>query len=219
MFDKGIKLTSFIVNQSKNVGNNIRTTANSAGTKWKESSTVTKACIIGSATAVVAPLAILPVLGLAGFTSAGVAAGSAAAYMQTATTVSGSVFALCQSAAATGVVATSTSVAVGLTAGATAGGVTAAVCKKKRRSQNNDENGHAEAGEDAEAEEDAEAGEDAEAEEDAEAGEDAEAEEDAEAGEDAEAEEDAEAGEDAEAVEDAEGGSDELSDSFKEKVE
>jgi hypothetical protein len=120
------QMKSSIVNQSKKVGNIIKTTANSAGTKWKESSTVTKACIIGAATAVVAPLAIIPVLGAVGFTSAGVAAGSIAASMQTATTVSGSVFALCQSAGAVGAVATSTSVGVGLAAGATAGGVTAA---------------------------------------------------------------------------------------------
>jgi hypothetical protein len=143
MFDKGKNLVSSVVNQSKIVGNIIKDTANSVGTKWNESSTVTKACIIGSATAVVAPLAILPILGVVGFTSAGVVAGSLAASAQTATTVSGGVFALCQSAAAVGAVATSTSVGVGLAAGATAGGVTVAVCKKKRRCQNNDENGQA----------------------------------------------------------------------------
>ncbi|CAF4139816.1 unnamed protein product [Rotaria sp. Silwood2] len=144
IFDKGKNLKSSIVNQSNKVGNIIKTAANSGGTKWKESSTVTKVCIIGSATALVAPLAIIPILGVVGFTSAGVAAGSLAASMQTATTVSGSVFALCQSAGAVGAVATSTSVGVGLVAGTTAGGVTAAVCRKKRRSQNNDENGQAE---------------------------------------------------------------------------
>jgi hypothetical protein len=129
--DKGKNLISSTVNQSKNVGNIIKTTADSAGTKWKESSTVTKVCIISSATTVVAPLVILPVLGVVGFTSAGVAAGSLAASAQTATTVSGSVFALCQSAAAVGTVATSTSVGVGVAAGATAGGVTTAVLQEK----------------------------------------------------------------------------------------
>ncbi len=122
----------------------MKNTADSAGTKWKKSSTVTKACIIGTATGLAAPLAIIPVLGMVGFTSAGVAAGSFAASIQTATTVSGSIFALCQSAGAVGAVATTTSVGVGLAAGATAGGVTAAVCKKKRRSQNNDEKEQAE---------------------------------------------------------------------------
>ncbi|CAF3954511.1 unnamed protein product [Adineta steineri] len=123
--DKGKSLTSLIFNQSKNVGNLTLTAANSAKTKWNESSTTTKACIIGSTAAVTAPLAILPVLGLAGFTSAGVAAGSIAASMQTAATASGGIFALCQSAGAVGAVATSTSVGVGLAASATAGGVTA----------------------------------------------------------------------------------------------
>ncbi|CAF0738024.1 unnamed protein product [Adineta steineri] len=162
--DEGKSLTSSIFNQSKNVGNLTLTAANSAKTKWNESSTTTKACIIGStaavtaplailpvlglagftsagvaaaciigsAAAVTAPLAILPVLGLAGFTSAGVAAGSIAASMQTAATASGGIFALCQSAGAVGAVATSTSVGVGLAASATAGGVTAVVCEKRR---------------------------------------------------------------------------------------
>jgi hypothetical protein len=143
-FDKATNLKSTLVNQSKKAGYVIKNTANAAKNKWNESSTVTKACIIGGATAVVAPLAILPVLGVVGFTSAGVAAGSLAASMQTATTVSGSVFALCQSAAATGAVAASTSMGVGLTVGATAGGVTAAVCKEKSPSQNNSEEEHTE---------------------------------------------------------------------------
>jgi hypothetical protein len=131
MLDKARNLKSTLVNQSTNVGNIIKSTTNAAGNKWTESSTVTKACIIGSATAVVAPLAILPVLSVVGFTSAGVAAGSLAASMQTATTVSGSVFALCQSAAATGAVAASTSAGVSLGAGATGAGVLAAVYRKK----------------------------------------------------------------------------------------
>ncbi|CAF1023592.1 unnamed protein product [Didymodactylos carnosus] len=151
IFDTGKNLTSSMVNQSKKVGNIIKTAASSAGTKWKKSSPVTKACIIGSGTALLAPLAIIPAIGIVGFTSAGVAAGSLAASMQTATTVSGSVFALCQSAGAVGAVATSTSVGVGLAAGATAGGVTAAVCEKKRPSQNNDENGQAKAEEEEDA--------------------------------------------------------------------
>jgi hypothetical protein len=129
------------MNQFQNVGHTMRKTANFISTKWKKSSTVTKAIIIGSATAVAAtvaaPLVIIPALGGVGFTSAGVAAGSLAASMQTATTVSGGFFALCQSAAATGAVAASTSMGVGLAAGAAASGVTATVCRKKPRGPNN----------------------------------------------------------------------------------
>jgi hypothetical protein len=154
IFDKARNLKSILINQSKNVGNTIKSTANAAGNKWKESSTVTKACIIGSATAVMAPLAILPVLSVVGFTSAGVAAGSLAASMQTATTVSGSVFALCQSAAATGAVAASTAAGVSLGAGATAAGVTAAVCRKKPRSQNNGDEAQVEIEEEEDVQED-----------------------------------------------------------------
>ncbi|CAF2080330.1 unnamed protein product, partial [Rotaria magnacalcarata] len=95
-------------------------------------------CIIGAGAAIAAPLAIIPVLGVVGFTSAGVAAGSIAASMQTATTVSGSLVALCQSAGAVGAVAASTSAGVGIVAGATAGGVTAAVSKNPRRPNNDD---------------------------------------------------------------------------------
>ena len=141
VLDQGNRLISSIMNQSKTVGNMIKTTAHSAGAKWKEGSTVTKAWIIGSATAIVAPLSIIPVLGAVGFTSAGVAAGSLAASMQTATTVSGSVFALCQSAGAVGAVATSAFMAVGLAAGATAGSVTAAICGKTGHSQTNEGDG------------------------------------------------------------------------------
>ncbi|CAF4553347.1 unnamed protein product, partial [Rotaria magnacalcarata] len=133
-------LKSSIVNQSQRVGNGIRSTANSARTRWTETSTTSKACIIGAGAAIAAPLAIIPVLGVVGFTSAGVAAGSIAASMQTATTVSGSLFALCQSAGAVGAVAASTSAGVGLVAGATAGGITAAVCKKNPHRPNNDNN-------------------------------------------------------------------------------
>ncbi|CAF1197900.1 unnamed protein product [Rotaria sordida] len=139
------------MDQARRFGNFFRNSATSIGTKWKESSTLTKVCIIGTTAAVTAPLTIIPALGVAGFTSAGVAAGSAAASLQTATTVSGSFFALCQSAGAVGAVATSTSVGVGLSAGATVGAVTAAVCKKKDPSQNNHEETEAEAAEDEDA--------------------------------------------------------------------
>ena len=110
---------------------------NFARSRWQQSSRLTKACVIGSVTAVAAPFAIIPVLGMAGFTSAGVAAGSLAASMQTATTVSGSIFALCQSAGATGVVATSTSVCVGLLTGTVTGGVAAAVSGSNSGDPNN----------------------------------------------------------------------------------
>ena len=97
----------------------------------EENPKLRKGLIIGGVAvgaAVAAPFAIIPVLGAVGFTSGGVAAGSIAASLQTATTVSGSFFALCQSAGAVGAVATSTSIGVGLTAGAAAGGITATVC-------------------------------------------------------------------------------------------
>ena len=110
---------------------------NFARSRWQQSSRLTKACVIGSVTAVAAPFAIIPVLGMAGFTSAGVAAGSLAASMQTATTVSGSIFALCQSAGATGVVATSTSVCVGVLTGTVTGGVAAAVSGSNSGDPNN----------------------------------------------------------------------------------
>jgi hypothetical protein len=144
IFNRGKNL---IFSTSKKVGNFVKTTADSAATTWRETSTVKKVCIIGSAStaAVLAPLAIIPALGAVGFTSAGVAAGSIAASLQTATTISGSLFALCQSAGAVGAVAASTSIGVGLTAGAaTAGVVTAAVCRNEGRSQDNDGEGQAE---------------------------------------------------------------------------
>ena len=124
-------LASTVTNKATKVADTIKNGASAAGSKWQETSTVTKACIVGGTAVVLAPLAVIPVLGAAGFTSAGVAAGSLAASMQTATTASGSIFALCQAAGATGVVATSTSVGVGAAAGVTAGGLTAVVCKKK----------------------------------------------------------------------------------------
>ncbi|UJR11925.1 hypothetical protein I4U23_016103 [Adineta vaga] len=96
------------------------------------------ACFECLPAAFVAPLAIIPALSAVGFTSAGVAAGSIAASLQTATTASGSIFALCQSAGAVGAVAASTSVGVGLGAGAAAGGVTAAVYRKKNPKKKTD---------------------------------------------------------------------------------
>ncbi|CAF0882023.1 unnamed protein product [Adineta steineri] len=127
-----------VTDTTKKVKETIEVGTDYAGNKWNESSTITKTCIIGVPTAVIAPFAIIPVLGAAGFTSAGVVAGSLAASLQTATTVSGSIFALCQSAGAVGAVATSTSVGVGLTAGATVGGVTAAVFRKHDSNNKND---------------------------------------------------------------------------------
>ena len=132
---------SAIENRSKTMGEFIKTTAENADNTWKETSSVKKACLIGAGTAVLAPLAIIPVLGVVGFTSAGVAAGSMMASMQTATTVSGSIFALCQSAGAVGAVAATTSVGVGLAAGTTAGVVTAAVCKATDRDPSNGQDG------------------------------------------------------------------------------
>jgi hypothetical protein len=142
--DEARDLKSSIGKQSEKVGEFIRTSADNAENTWKETSTVKKACLIGAGAALLAPLAIIPVLGVVGFTSAGVAAGSLAASMQTATTVSGSVFALCQSAGAVGAVAASTSVGVGLAAGTTAGVVTAAVCKATDRGPSNDQGDEAE---------------------------------------------------------------------------
>ena len=137
-------LKSSIKDKSKKIGEFIKTTADNAENTWTETSTLKKACLIGAGAALLAPLAIIPVLGVVGFTSAGVAAGSIAASMQTATTVSGSVFALCQSAGAVGAVAASTSVGVGLAAGTTAGVVTAAVCKATDRGSSNGDGDEAE---------------------------------------------------------------------------
>jgi hypothetical protein len=130
--EKGNNLKSSIVDQSRQIGHTITNAVDSAGNKLHESSTLTKACVIGSVSAVVAPLAIIPALGVAGFTSAGVTAGSIAASMQTAATASGTFFALCQSAGAVGAVATSTSMGVGLAAGVGAGGITTAVCMENK---------------------------------------------------------------------------------------
>ena len=103
ILDKARNLKDTFVNQSKEIGNIMKSSASAVEDKWKESSTATKAAIIGSATAAATPLVILPVLGVVGFTSGGVAAGSIAAAIQTAATVAGSPFALLQSAAATGI--------------------------------------------------------------------------------------------------------------------
>ena len=136
-------LKSSIANQSEKAGGFVKTTADSAGNMWKETSTVKKACLIGATTTALAPLAIVPVLGAAGFTSAGVAAGSLAASMQTATIASGSFFALCQSAGALGAAAASTFWAVGLAAGTTAGAVTVAVYKVTNCGPSNGQGGGA----------------------------------------------------------------------------
>ncbi|CAF1365950.1 unnamed protein product [Adineta steineri] len=97
---------------------------------WNRTSRVTKVCVIGGAAAATAPFLIIPALSVVGFTSAGVAGGSIAAAFQTATTASGSFFALCQSAGAVGAVATSTSLGVGAAAGVAAGGIAAAVIRE-----------------------------------------------------------------------------------------
>lgn len=124
-------LTSSIVNGSKTLADNVKSVADSAGTKWKESSTLKKVFIVSVPAGLTAPLLIIPTLSAAGFTPAGVAAGSIAASLQTPATVSGSIFALCQSAGATGVVAVPTYLATGLTTGLTTGGVTAAIVNKE----------------------------------------------------------------------------------------
>ncbi|CAF1077345.1 unnamed protein product [Adineta ricciae] len=117
------------IDKSKQAGIFVKDVAVTASEKWQNSSKTTKTVVVGTTAAVTAPLVAVPALGAVGFTSAGVAAGSVAATMQSATTVTGSIFALCQSAGAVGAVATSTSVAVGLTAGTVAGGVTALAAK------------------------------------------------------------------------------------------
>ena len=131
---------STILNFSKMVGTRMKVASQAVSKKWKEVPTVLKVVGVGGVCAVAAPLAIIPTLGVIGFTSAGVAAGSIAASIQTATTVSGSIFALCQSAGAVGAVAASTSVAVGLTAGAAGGGLTAALCRNKSNNEGSDGN-------------------------------------------------------------------------------
>lgn len=133
-------MNSTVLNGSKKVGDIIKSTANAVDNKWKESSTTAKTFIIGGATATAAPFIIVPVLGVVGFTPAGVAAGSVAASVQTAATTSGSVFALCQSAGATGAVAGPTLLGVVLGSGATAGGLIAALYRKRSDNRNNGDN-------------------------------------------------------------------------------
>lgn len=130
IFDEAKHVASKVAEQTTNVERTIAACANAVENKWKESSTVTKATLVGGTVAVVAPLAIIPTLGVVGFTSVGVAAGSTAASLQTATTAAGSIFALCQSAGATGIAAIPTYVGVSAAAGAAAGGLTAAISKK-----------------------------------------------------------------------------------------
>ncbi|XP_075262639.1 uncharacterized protein LOC142354265 [Convolutriloba macropyga] len=71
--------------------------------------------------AAVAVLGAPVLLGAAGFTTAGVAAGSLAAWMQTATTVSGSAFSVLQSVGAGGALTGSMAKAVLATTGAGVG--------------------------------------------------------------------------------------------------
>lgn len=74
------------------------------------------------------------VLGAIGFGSAGVAAGSYAASIQTANTAAGSLFAICQSIGATGTLAGST-----YAAGAGAGGLVGGWLGRKKSKRNDDD--------------------------------------------------------------------------------
>ena len=136
-FERARDINAAFRKYAAQAGENIRSTANTARDKWNNSSTSTKALVVGIPIGVVAPLAIIPTLGAVGFTSAGVAAGSIAASMQTSTTAAGSLFALCQSAGATGAVAASTSAAVGAGSGLTAGGIMALIFRRRRNNSNN----------------------------------------------------------------------------------
>ena len=88
--------------------------------------------LVGLGTAAVgvvaAPVIATAALGAAGFTASGVAAGSAAAAVQSSVyggyVASGSLFALCQSAGATGVISTATSGLIGGTTGLAGAGAT-----------------------------------------------------------------------------------------------
>ena len=128
--DEKYNLKSVALDYAKKAGSIVKD-------KWNDSSTTTKAAIVGTGAALTAPLIIIPVLGAVGFTSAGVAAGSIAASMQTSATAAGSLFALCQSAGATGAVAASTSAAVGAGSGLTAGGIMALIFRRRRNNSNN----------------------------------------------------------------------------------
>lgn len=71
-------------------------------TAWSPSANAAKDAIIGVAVGAVVVVAVTPLLGALGFTAAGVAAGSAAAGMQTASITAGSWFAVAQSVGAAG---------------------------------------------------------------------------------------------------------------------
>uniref|UniRef100_A0A8W8KM08 Uncharacterized protein n=3 Tax=Magallana gigas TaxID=29159 RepID=A0A8W8KM08_MAGGI len=83
-----------------------------------------KIAAVGTASAVGALIGGPVVLGVVGFTKAGVAAGSIAAALQTPATAAGSVFALCQSAGVVGLAA-STKAGICATAGAVGAGISA----------------------------------------------------------------------------------------------
>jgi len=123
--DEKYNLKSVALDYAKKAGSIVKD-------KWNDSSTTTKAAIVGTGAALTAPLIIIPVLGAVGFTSAGVAAGSLAASMQTSTTAAGSLFALAQSAGATGTLALSAPISVGLGAG----GVTLALNQNNSNGSN-----------------------------------------------------------------------------------
>ena len=88
IFDEAKLVASKVAEQTANIGRTIAAGAYTVENKWKESTTAAKAGIAGGVAAVAAPLVIVPVLGVVGFTSAGIAAGSTAASLQTATTSS-----------------------------------------------------------------------------------------------------------------------------------
>ena len=83
--------------------------------------------------AIAAPVIATTALGAAGFTASGVAAGSVAAAVQSSffggSLVSGSLFALCQSAGATGVISTATTGLIGGTTGLAGAGTTWGISK------------------------------------------------------------------------------------------
>ncbi|XP_074631080.1 tauropine dehydrogenase-like isoform X1 [Acropora palmata] len=93
--------------------------------------------LVGLGTAAVgvvaAPVIATAALGAAGFTASGVAAGSAAAAVQSSVyggyVASGSLFALCQSAGATGAITATTSGLIGGTTGLAAAGTTLGISK------------------------------------------------------------------------------------------
>ncbi|XP_068727613.1 uncharacterized protein [Montipora capricornis] len=102
------------------------------GGKWSFAKTLTITGLAGVGAAAVgviaAPAIATAALGAAGFTASGVAAGSAAAAVQSSFfggyVASGSLFALCQSAGATGVISTATTGLIGGTTGLAGAGTT-----------------------------------------------------------------------------------------------